>query len=1041
MKRDPADPRIFVSYARSDGEAFARALREKLTRKFSLWHDLQDMEGGRDWWRQITEAIDAVEYLVLVMTPAALRSDVVRREWRHARQQGRCVVPVMGAKPLDFSSLPRWMASAHFYDLDIPEQWKRFVRQLESPCTSPRVPMMAPSTPVDFVARPEEFAALKTALLDARGEPVAITSALKGAGGYGKTTLAKALCADGDIQDAYHDGVLWVTLGESPGDPQGRIEDLIHVLRGARESFATRDAALARLGELLADRRCLLVIDDVWHRGDAEPFLRVGPSCARLLTTRDSAALPDDIHDIRVDELQTEQAVELLQKGLPPADPARLRALAGRLGEWPLLLKLANGALRERVNRLRAPLPDALTHVERLLDRRGLTAFDAGNARSRDEAVGMTLGLSLDVLSEAERTRLSELAVFPEDLAIPLPVIELLWQQTAGIDEIDTEDTLRQLFALSLLLDLDLTDRTARLHDVIRAWLRQRLGCDGLAALDQHLVGGYRELCAGVWHELPDDGYALQHLLSHLRVVDQAAWRNILFDLRWLARKLEQVGVPALIADYEDSHDKDLQLIGDGLRLSAHVLARDPAQLAGQICGRLGALEQLACRRIVDAARSCSGQASLVPRLPSLTAPGGPLLQVLTGHGSRVRAVAVAPDGRQAVSGGADGTLRVWALASGTEQLRLEGHMGPVLAIAITPDGQHAVSGGADGTLRVWELASGTERLRLEGHMGSVWAITVTPDGRHAVSGGNDGTLRVWELASGAQRYCLENCHRGMISAVAVTLDGQHAVSGGADGTLQEWELASGTRRRRRDGYRGWVLAVVVTPEGGDAVSGDAYGTLRVWGFAGGSEQNCLEGHKGWVWAVAVTPGGRHAVSSGEDGTLRVWDLASRTERQRLDGHTGRVSAIAVTPDSRHTVSGGADGTLRVWELASGIERHSLNGHRDWILAVVVTPDGKCAVSGARDCTLRVWDLASGAERHRLEGHGDWVWAVAVTPDGKRAISGGNDGTLRVWELSSGKMIGAFTGESAIHAVTVVSDRVFAAGDADGVVHIIDLIE
>ena len=274
MKRDPADPRIFVSYARSDGEAFARALREKLTRKFSLWHDLQDMEGGRDWWRQITEAIDAVEYLVLVMTPAALGSDVVRREWRHARQQGRCVVPVMGAKPLDFSSLPRWMASAHFYDLDIPEQWKRFVRQLESPCTSPRVPMMAPSTPVDFVARPEEFAALKTALLDARGEPVAITSALKGAGGYGKTTLAKALCADGDIQDAYHDGVLWVTLGESPGDPQGRIEDLIHVLRGARESFATRDAALARLGELLADRRCLLVIDDVWHRGDAEPFLR-----------------------------------------------------------------------------------------------------------------------------------------------------------------------------------------------------------------------------------------------------------------------------------------------------------------------------------------------------------------------------------------------------------------------------------------------------------------------------------------------------------------------------------------------------------------------------------------------------------------------------------------------------------------------------------------------------------------------------------------------------------------------------------------------
>ena len=45
----------------------------------------------------------------------------------------------MGAKPLDFSSLPRWMASANFYDLDIAEQWWRFVRQLESPCATPRV--------------------------------------------------------------------------------------------------------------------------------------------------------------------------------------------------------------------------------------------------------------------------------------------------------------------------------------------------------------------------------------------------------------------------------------------------------------------------------------------------------------------------------------------------------------------------------------------------------------------------------------------------------------------------------------------------------------------------------------------------------------------------------------------------------------------------------------------------------------------------------------------------------------------------------------
>ena len=45
------------------------------------------MEAGKDWWRQITAAIDQVEYLVLVITKAALASPVVRDEWRYARQR------------------------------------------------------------------------------------------------------------------------------------------------------------------------------------------------------------------------------------------------------------------------------------------------------------------------------------------------------------------------------------------------------------------------------------------------------------------------------------------------------------------------------------------------------------------------------------------------------------------------------------------------------------------------------------------------------------------------------------------------------------------------------------------------------------------------------------------------------------------------------------------------------------------------------------------------------------------------------------------
>ncbi|MBO9309046.1 MAG: hypothetical protein J7551_04595, partial [Chloroflexi bacterium] len=57
----------------------------------------------------------------------------------------------------------------------------------------PRKPFMVGSLPSDFVMRAEEFEQIVSALLsEQRENPVAITAALRGAGGYGKTTLAMA---------------------------------------------------------------------------------------------------------------------------------------------------------------------------------------------------------------------------------------------------------------------------------------------------------------------------------------------------------------------------------------------------------------------------------------------------------------------------------------------------------------------------------------------------------------------------------------------------------------------------------------------------------------------------------------------------------------------------------------------------------------------------------------------------------------------------------------------------------------------------------
>jgi hypothetical protein len=252
MTAETKGARIFISDSRKDGAEFAASLRERLQQQnLSVWQDLVALEGGRDWWSQIEEALKSkvLQHSLFVTTPGALASPVVRREIRLARQEGKTVCPIKGPGLGDLGRLPRWLGQV--YDLDLPEHVTTLIRVLQDQSRQNRVPMMAPEPPPDFVQRDIEFDALKRELLDAKGDAVAITAALRGAGGHGKTTLARKLAHDPDIQDAYFDGILWVELGEKPENLLSIISDLITRLTGEPPGLQTINAAAGALGEAL----------------------------------------------------------------------------------------------------------------------------------------------------------------------------------------------------------------------------------------------------------------------------------------------------------------------------------------------------------------------------------------------------------------------------------------------------------------------------------------------------------------------------------------------------------------------------------------------------------------------------------------------------------------------------------------------------------------------------------------------------------------------------------------------------------------------
>ncbi|MBR8834845.1 MAG: hypothetical protein DSM106950_12610 [Stigonema ocellatum SAG 48.90 = DSM 106950] len=199
---------------------------------------------------------------------------------------------------------------------------------------------------------------------------------------------------------------------------------------------------------------------------------------------------------------------------------------------------------------------------------------------------------------------------------------------------------------------------------------------------------------------------------------DFAEYYKNLTDFDYLEAKIKhrELGVQALITDYDfdeskvatysDEHShkvETLKLIQGALRLSAHVIAENKTQLAGQLLGRLLSFPQPEIQALLTQAKQWQDDPWLRPLSPSLTPPGGRLLRTLTGHSDWVRALALTPDGKQVISASSDSTLKVWDLADGKIITSFTSDSS-VVCCTVAPDGITITAGDRLGQIHFLQL-------------------------------------------------------------------------------------------------------------------------------------------------------------------------------------------------------------------------------------------------------------------------------------------------------------------------------------------------
>jgi WD40 repeat protein len=341
--------------------------------------------------------------------------------------------------------------------------------------------------------------------------------------------------------------------------------------------------------------------------------------------------------------------------------------------------------------------------------------------------------------------------------------------------------------------------------------------------------------------------------------------------------------------------------------------------------------------------------------------------------------------------------------------------------MAIDRNTGHAVTGAANGTIRIWDAADGRCMSTFGGAPEPSSDLYGNAGGKETAGKSSEEKASIWNIIAGQQSRILCTAENHAVGA-HFSPDGGQIIGAWSD-KMVVWDAASGREIKKVECSHAEILGMcsALAHDGTRIAIGCFATTIRICNAHNGRELLLLKGPRpcpgigdlpseeemsGIVMSVALSPDNKYVASVQLDNTVRLWDTSTGTQIRTFQESTQTVTGpccVVFSPDGRLLANGGADGVVRLWSVRTGKVVQTFVGHQEAVNGVAFSTDGKRIVAGSNDQTVRVWDATTGCAIHTLQGHASEVVGVTFSPDGQRIASASVDGMLKLWDSATGQ--------------------------------------